>query len=442
MCAPFARVVWGMTPVARRALMAVALAVAAACHRREVAAGTRAPRGGDATPVAAALLRFVVLDDSTGRPIEGARIIWRSGPGAARQWTSDRFGIATTDPGVVGPTPAAEGRIPVRIAADGYQWRDDTLDVAHVGPMPSVVRMHRTPSDAWLARQPPECPAPSPSSTPMRFCALAARPSLDTTGVARTFGTFGALGAPSHRFAAMVVLDSGGRPVRRRIRPIFHLTRDTTAIVDFLSTLRFSPARVAGHAVESSLVVEVVPMTVDGGVPSEPFAEQAIFPQGVLISAGIRRIEPVRPAPVYSAATILAIKRAVLAQVLPVSEADSGRVTCLGSFTPARYVDVEPELIAALPAGRYVPYSRCPRTYASMFARRDSLGNVERRPPGYLDPATLDFQQVTPWTPTIARVQVRTGVGSSGRMFQCVVYFRGEGRDARVTCGPAGRWVS
>jgi hypothetical protein len=219
--------------------------------------------------------------------------------------------------------------------------------------------------------------------------------------------------------------------------------RRDSLILNAARALRFTPGRNATGPVATAMTVQLVSDTYDTGVPSTPtLAQNPDFHAGLRIVAGARPIPHDRHAPPLDESQLREVRRAVIAAILPLSEADSGRVTCLdlrgldGSGRP------DGQLVSAFADQGVIPVSNCPITYGGMFAPADSLGRSLRRPPGVLDPAHLSILTVARWTEDIARADVRTSVSAHGRDLRCAVYRNGRGPTWRASCAVRRNWIS
>lgn len=75
-----------------------------------------------------------------------------------------------------------------------------------------------------------------------------------------------------------------------------------------------------------------------------------------------------------------------------------------------------------------VPKDRCPRTYQTMIAPRDS---TEIAPPGWIDPIIIGLSAVRPWARDVVILEATAWQGTGGRGLICQVSRRPEGwRDA------------
>ena len=83
----------------------------------------------------------------------------------------------------------------------------------------------------------------------------------------------------------------------------------------------------------------------------------------------------------------------------------------------------------------------CPRTYASMFARVDSLGRSldPPRPPGYVDPVRLSVGRPQFDQPGYAFLYARQMQGMSGKDHLCVV--QAYGSRTQAGCRVLTHWV-
>jgi hypothetical protein len=75
-----------------------------------------------------------------------------------------------------------------------------------------------------------------------------------------------------------------------------------------------------------------------------------------------------------------------------------------------------------------VPKDRCPRTYTTMVAPRDS---TRIAPPGWIDPHIITLHNVRPWARDLVVLEATVWQGTAGRGLICQVSRRPEGwRDA------------
>ncbi|GLC24698.1 TonB family protein [Roseisolibacter agri] len=243
---------------------------------------------------------------------------------------------------------------------------------------------------------------------------------------------------------ATVVVDRGGRVRDVRVRSTTHelFTQATRAGA---RAMRFEPARRGGRAVAAAVPMEVRFLLAPRGEPARAVARTHAGTLGVRIAVGHEPVARVTPVPPLAADERRAVQRAVFEAMLPVPEpgaTDPGRVTCLavGRDEPR---DPEPALVAALAARvpGLVARSACPRTYASMIYRVDSLGRVNGRPPGALDPTIVELGPLDVWAPGIVVARVRTRQGTGGTHYVCQAARAPDGTWA-AACEMGARWVS
>lgn len=146
-------------------------------------------------------------------------------------------------------------------------------------------------------------------------------------------------------------------------------------------------------------------------------------PRTVVEYGPLARIPPGK----FSRNELLAAQRAALAAVAPPPAepgfSEPGIVTlCVSIQRDSATVPADPETLRSLvrPGRRAVVPHDCPRTYESMAAIVDSLGNpVHPPPPGWVDPYGLKITAVEGWARDIVRVAGEVGHGSGRRGFIC-----------------------
>lgn len=246
-----------------------------------------------------------------------------------------------------------------------------------------------------------QSPAGMPDTTVVRWIALTTRPHLrDTTSTAgiyfpsmmREAGVGGEV-----RLQMIVGLD--GKPDPQSIR-VISSTHDifTVATRSAVSRWEFAPPTLDGRGVRI-----LVPVTVSFVVPSiprdEPSREVAGIvadTSGIHVSLGAVRI-PQDSSIVANRADRRAATEAVLSELLSTATTMVAGAVCLANDSlgkvPANLLrhlrQSHPDLRSA---------ARCPRTYASMIVRVDSLGRPLEPPTRIADPVWIEASRMRPWT--------------------------------------------
>jgi len=142
-------------------------------------------------------------------------------------------------------------------------------------------------------------------------------------------------------------------------------------------------------------------------------------------------------------ATFSPIERAVLGAAIDSIAAgwkDSTALCLRVLGGPAGWELPPRDLLEALHT-RHQPLSvaACPRTYASMVLRTDSLGHPILAPPGYVDPYILTVGRPQFESDSYGWVHARELQGTAGRDYLCTIqYVRGR---AWANCATLTRWV-
>jgi hypothetical protein len=434
------------------ALIAMLLACGACSAASRAREGTPLPPPAPRAPnVVRGEFRALVIDDSTGQPLEGVRI--------RQDTTNTTIWGATTGIDGFARAEGIRGTWRVRIYAEGYPVLFDTVTVDSTVGHSALYRLKRPPRarSNYIDPDPQAtCPQPAEMPGPVFYCALMVKPVLDTQGLAQRVDSLDRLlprqyGAwQGSCLVVQLFIDTTGRV---RERSGVQIARscgrsDTLALFDIVRRFRFTPGRLVGGPVESRFYVQFDVDSWPPDTPSGSVLHLRTSARGIGIHKDYEPLVRLAPPPVYSAADLASMRRAALRATMrepgPLMMTDSGRVICTGSRSPGGPAEAtEADLRDAFPDRTIVAGPQCPRTYQTMFAQFDSPGNVIRRPPGYLDPARIGFAALVPWTKGTARLEVRIARGSGGYDYRCALYAptRGE-REWTAFCRSFRSWVS